>query len=184
MDGRGAPREARVGLLRDLLLGRPDGMRAGLRRKLGLGGGQAGSRGQTSVAPAPAPPAAGWGKEPAAAEPALGLSPEAPKDVTPPEGFEVVLHKDALPAGQVVEIIIGGTAIAVANVGGSFHAVTNTCPHAGGPLGEGTLEGSELTCPYHGWTFDVASGACKTNPDVLLRRYDVVVEKDAVCVRL
>ncbi|MCK6504369.1 Rieske (2Fe-2S) protein [Myxococcota bacterium] len=171
-----------MGVLRDLLLGRPDGRRARLRRKLGLGGGQACTKAEAP--PAPPPAAAGWGREPAAAEPALGLSPEAPKDVTPPEGFEVVLHKDALPAGQVVEIIIGGTAIAVANVEGTFHAVTNTCPHAGGPLGEGTLDGHDLTCPYHGWTFDVGTGACKTNPDVVLRRYDVVVERDAVCVRL
>lgn len=181
--------EAGVGLLRDLVLGRPDGQRARLRRLLGLGGQDGGASGSGTAGGGgagrpPSPPAAGWGKEPAAAEPALGLSPEAPKDVTPPEGFEVVLHKDALPAGQVVEIIIGGTAIAVANVGGAFHAMTNTCPHAGGPLGEGTLDGHDLTCPYHGWTFDVATGACKTNPDVVLRRYDVVVEKDAVCVRL
>lgn len=169
-----------MGLLRTLVLGRPDGLRARLRRGVG-GGGQAPA---SAPSARPAQPAAGWGAEPAAAEKALGLSPEAPKDVTPPEGFEVVLHKDALPQGQVVEIIIGGTAIAVANVAGAFHATTNVCPHAGGPLGEGTLDGRDLTCPYHGWTFDVVSGACKTNPDVVLRRYDVVVEKNAVCVRL
>ncbi|NOY27996.1 MAG: Rieske (2Fe-2S) protein [Oligoflexia bacterium] len=112
------------------------------------------------------------------------MSPEAPKDVTPPSGYEVVLHKDALPAGRVVEIIIGGTAIAVANVAGTFYACTNTCPHAGGPLGEGSLQGSLLTCPYHGWIYDLIDGSCKTNPDIVLTMYDVVVEKDAVCVRI
>ena len=75
---------------------------------------------------------------------------EPPKDVTPPDGFEVVLHKDALSPGEVTEVIIGGTAIAIANVDGEFHALSNACPHAGGPLGEGQLEGSLLRCPYHG----------------------------------
>lgn len=171
-----------MGLLRTLLLGRPEGLRSKLRRAA-TGGSGSDDRSPGDAYSAPSSDG-GWGAEPPAAEPALGLSPEAPKDVTPPEGFEVVLHKDALPKGQVVEIIIGGTAIAVANVDGDFYAVTNTCPHAGGPLGEGTLDGVELTCPYHGWTFDLSDGSCKTNPDVVIKKYDVVVEKDAVCVRL
>ncbi|MCB9778978.1 MAG: Rieske 2Fe-2S domain-containing protein [Alphaproteobacteria bacterium] len=96
----------------------------------------------------------------------------------------MVLHKDALAAGSVVEIIIGGTAVAVANVDGTFYATTNTCPHADGPLGEGSLDGRILTCPYHGWAFDVADGACKTNPDVKIETYDVQVVDTAVCVRI
>ena len=80
--------------------------------------------------------------------------------------------------------IIGGTAIAVANTGDGFHACTNTCPHAGGPLGEGELNGNVLTCPYHGWSFDLAEGTCLTNGDVELLTYDVKVVGDAVCVKL
>ncbi|MEL6344795.1 MAG: Rieske (2Fe-2S) protein [Myxococcota bacterium] len=109
---------------------------------------------------------------------------EPPKDVTPPDGFEVVLHKDALKPGEITEVIIGGTAIAVANVAGTYRAISNACPHAGGPLGEGTLEGGAVRCPYHGWTYDLESGACKTNPDVRVQTYEVRVERDAVCVRL
>jgi len=172
-----------MGLLRNVILGRPDGMRARLCKKV------LGRSTEPEKDPAAAPYTApggtgGWGAGPTAAEPALGLSPEAPKDVTPPDGFEVVLHKDALVAGRVVEIIVSGTAIAVANVDGHFYAVSNTCAHAGGPLGEGTLEGPILTCPYHGWAYDVRDGSCRTNPEVQIQKFDVVVEGEAVCVRV
>ena len=159
-----------MGLLSTLLFGRENGIRARIRRKL-LGGGPAVSRADD---PPPPPPG----------EAALGLSPEAPKDVTPPDGYEVVLHKDALKPGMVTEIIIAGRAIAVANVDGTFRACVNACPHADGPLGEGSLEGGLLTCPYHGWQFDMESGACPTNPDVTLTLYDVQVVGNAVCVRI
>jgi nitrite reductase/ring-hydroxylating ferredoxin subunit len=162
-----------MGLLRSLLLGRPDGLRSRLRQRFSGG---APASGAGSVAPAAAPPAP--------AEASLGLKPEPPRGVTPPDGFEVVLHKDALKAGKVTEIIVGGTAIAVANAAGTFYACTNVCPHAGGPLGEGTLEGATLTCPYHGWSFDLATGACDTNPGSTLKTHAVRVVDDAVCVSL
>jgi nitrite reductase/ring-hydroxylating ferredoxin subunit len=47
---------------------------------------------------------------------------------------------------------------AVANVGGSLYAIDNNCPHMGGPLGRGSLKGRELTCPWHGWRWDVTNG--------------------------
>ncbi len=172
-----------MGLFRKLILGRPDGTRARLCRRLrGAKPSPSDARSQPYSAPTGD---GGWGSEsPVAAEPALGLQPEAPKDVTPPEGYEVVLHKDALAPGRVVEVIVAGKAIAVANAGGTFYACTNTCPHAGGPLGEGSLDGTLLTCPYHGWTFDLSDGSCRTNPDVTLDTYDVALEQQAVCVRV
>jgi nitrite reductase (NADH) small subunit len=171
-----------MGLLKTLIMGRENGLRAGLRRRFMKSG-----SGDTSPSTSHSAPGRGASRQdgaPPPAEAALGLRPEAPKDVTPPDGFEVVLHKDSLKPGLITEIIIAGTAIAVANVDGTFLASTNTCPHAGGPLGEGTLAGSVLTCPYHGWAFDLASGACITNPDMQLELYDVEVVGDAVCVRI
>lgn len=158
-----------MGLLSTLVFGREHGFRARLRRKI-LGG----ERDAPKFDDTPPPPA----------EAALGLFPEAPKDVTPPDGYEVVLHREALAPGKVTEIIIAGRAIAVANVDGTFRACVNACPHADGPLGEGHLDGGLLTCPYHGWQFDLDSGACPTNPDVTLTTYDVQIVGDAVCVRI
>lgn len=157
-----------MSFLKTLLHGRPDGLRARLL-------------GRASPTPASRPPAA---RPPEGAEKALGLRKEAPKDVTPPQGYEVVLHKDALDDGQIIEIIIGGTAIAVARIAGSHYAVANTCPHAGGPLGDGKLDGTHVTCPYHGWKYDVTTGTCVTQPSVTVRTYRVQIVGDAVCVEL
>jgi len=164
-----------MGMLRNLLYGRPNGLRA---RLLGRGAGQDAS---SSTANRPSPPS---GPPVVPAEKALRLGKEPPRDVTPPEGFEVVLHKDALETGQIIEIIIGGTAIAVANVGGDYHAISNVCAHAEGPLGEGTLDGHVVACPYHGWQFDVRDGSCLTNPQGRIASYPVRLVGDAVCVKL
>jgi nitrite reductase/ring-hydroxylating ferredoxin subunit len=163
-----------MGLLKTILVGRPNGIRSKL---FGRGTGKA-SASSSSAASAPAPAK----HEPA--ERALGLRKEAPKDVTPPDGYEVVLHKDALDPGRIIEIIIGGTAIAVANAGGTYYACANTCAHAGGPLGEGSLDGTVVTCPYHGWQYDMTDGHCKTSPNAKVAVYPVQVVNDAVCVKL
>ena len=54
--------------------------------------------------------------------------------------------------------------VALFNVDGDILALDNTCPHAGGPLGEGTLEGEVVECPWHGWEFNVRTGQCMKNP--------------------
>ena len=174
-----------MGLLKTLLVGRPNG----LRRRL-FGGGEGGPEPAPTVRPgafgggASASGSARTERVSEPAEKALKLKREAPKDVTPPEGYEVVLHKEALAAGRIIEIIIAGKAIAVANVDGSYYAIENACPHAEGPLGEGLLEGRVVTCPYHGWQFDVSDGSCKTNPYAKVGTHAVQVVGEAVCVRM
>ena len=166
-----------MGLLRTLLMGRENGIRSTLRSMLGGGGDAA-----PDWTPGSAHSAPTYGDGASAAQ--TSARPEPPRTVTPPEGFEVVLHTGALKPGEVSEVIAGGTAICVANVDGAFHALSNICPHAGGPLGEGSLEGNILTCPYHGWTFDVTDGTCQTNASASVETYEVKVKGDAVCVRL
>jgi nitrite reductase/ring-hydroxylating ferredoxin subunit len=177
-----------MGLVRTLVVGRSDGLRSRLRSMLGLGSAPA-ARPAPTVSPGAfggggsgAAPTASVRSEPA--EKALRLNREPPKNVTPPEGYEVVLHKDALEKGRIIEIIIAGKAIAVANVEGSFYAINNACPHAEGPLGEGGMDGTLVTCPYHGWQFDVTDGSCKTNPYSKVQTYPVQVVDSAVCVKL
>lgn len=65
-------------------------------------------------------------------------------------------------AGSVVRV--GDTAVALFRVEGRCYAIANACPHRGGPLGEGELEGHVVTCPWHGWTWDVRSGANVRQP--------------------
>jgi 3-phenylpropionate/trans-cinnamate dioxygenase ferredoxin component len=52
----------------------------------------------------------------------------------------------------------------VNNVDGRFHAIDDTCPHRGGPLSEGELEGEVVRCPWHGSTFSVTTGAVLSPP--------------------
>ena len=59
--------------------------------------------------------------------------------------------------GTVVEA--GGKRIAIFNIDGTFYAIDDTCTHRGGPLSEGMVVGTEVTCPWHGAVFDVTSGS-------------------------
>jgi nitrite reductase/ring-hydroxylating ferredoxin subunit len=73
-------------------------------------------------------------------------------------GFVRTVNVDLLLAGTIGELQVEGKALAVAHVGGEFYAVNNTCVHRGGPLGQGALDGKLVTCPWHGWQFDVTNG--------------------------
>ena len=87
-----------------------------------------------------------------------------------------------VPPGQARVVEAGGKPIAVVNADGEFYAVDNTCLHRGGPVGEGELDGLVLTCPWHGWRWDVKTGANVNNPVVKLTCYPVTVEQGAVYV--
>ena len=87
-------------------------------------------------------------------------------------------------SGQGIVVEVNGKTLAVFNVNGAFHAIDNTCIHRGGPLGEGDLEGSVVTCPWHGWQYDVTTGACVANPAAKVERYEVKLEGTDVKVLL
>ena len=73
-------------------------------------------------------------------------------------GYLEVADTSELPEGKMKIVDVGGTAVLLVNVGGSYYAIANKCTHMGGSLGEGTLEGSVVTCPRHGSKFDVTTG--------------------------
>ena len=87
-----------------------------------------------------------------------------------------------VPPGTVRELQIDGKTVALANVGGKFYALENTCLHRGGPLGQGVLEGSRVTCPWHGWEYDVTTGKVGMNPAVGVACYKVEVRGDDLFV--
>ncbi|MDP9452842.1 MAG: Rieske 2Fe-2S domain-containing protein [Actinomycetota bacterium] len=111
---------------------------------------------------------------------ASGLEPEvAAAGATP----VTVARVGDLAAGAVATVGATGTAVALANVDGTFCAVADTCPHAGASLGSGTLRGSALECPRHGGTFDVRTGAALAGPtEEPVRCLPVTVAGDAVQV--
>jgi nitrite reductase (NADH) small subunit len=81
----------------------------------------------------------------------------------------------SIPSGEGVVLELGGKAIALFHLDGRYYATANRCAHRGGPLGEGLLEGTVVTCPWHGWEFDVSTGICLGNPKVRIEVYPVKI---------
>ena len=94
-----------------------------------------------------------------------------------------VARADEIPAGVGRTVEVEGKTIAVFNVDGSLYAIDDTCVHRGGPLGQGSLDGNVVSCPWHSWRFDVATGACLTNPRAQVGCYPVKIEGSEVWVK-
>jgi nitrite reductase (NADH) small subunit len=89
-----------------------------------------------------------------------------------------------LPPGQCKTVMAGDRELALANVAGKFFACDNVCPHQGGPLGEGMIDGTIITCPWHGWRFDVATGKSPVIPGVQIDVFECTVDGNDVKVRI
>ena len=76
----------------------------------------------------------------------------------------------------------GDTTIALFRVEGRCYAIANECPHRGGPLAEGDLEGHIVHCPWHGWTWDVRTGLNPRQPDGKVACFPVTIENGSVFV--
>ena len=90
----------------------------------------------------------------------------------------------ALPPGAVAEIENNGITYAIGNAAGQLFCFDGICPHAGGPLGQGTLNGNMLVCPWHGWEFDCRSGVNDFDEDVQLQTFPIVVKDGEILVEL
>ncbi len=75
---------------------------------------------------------------------------------------------------------VDGQDVALFRRGEEIFAIGNECPHQGGSLCDGHVEGDIVTCPLHGWEFDLRSGACMTVPGESVPRYLVTVEDGAI----
>jgi nitrite reductase (NADH) small subunit len=89
-----------------------------------------------------------------------------------------------LGAGESRVVEAAGRSLALFNVDGAYHCIDNTCPHRGGPLGEGDLDGRVVSCPWHAWRWDVTTGANVNNPAVRVPAFPVSVEDGALFVEL
>lgn len=96
--------------------------------------------------------------------------------------WEKLVTLDELPQGTLMEAERGDDVYAICNVEGDVRALSGVCPHQGGPLGEGVLNGSTITCPWHMWEFDSATGECTFDESVKVPVYATRVEDGAVLV--
>jgi nitrite reductase/ring-hydroxylating ferredoxin subunit len=91
-----------------------------------------------------------------------------------------------LEEGRAKVVHAGGTPVALLLAGGVYRALANVCRHRGGPIGEGFVDPGErtITCPWHGWQYDIDSGQAKLNPLAKLPTYKVEVVGDEIRVTL
>lgn len=89
-----------------------------------------------------------------------------------------------VPGGAAIEVAASGRIFAVYNVDGQIHVMDGICPHAGGPLGKGTLTGNIITCPWHGWQFDVTTGRHCLTETIGNTSFPVRIEAGEVFVKL
>ena len=94
------------------------------------------------------------------------------------EEWVTVAKKGDVADGEMLEVDLEGKAIAIANIEGSFYAIAGECPHQGGPLAEGELEGTHVTCPWHNFRFDITNGRTLDPPIGNCAKYEIRVEGD------
>ena len=90
-----------------------------------------------------------------------------------------------IASGQAIAVDSQGQRIAVFNLNGAFHAISDTCTHRGGPLSQGKVEGTTVTCPWHGAKFDILTGNVLSPPAPTgVAAYKVVVEGEDIKIEL
>ena len=99
--------------------------------------------------------------------------------------FVKVAKTGEIAPGEARAVEAAGKRIALFNVGGTFYAIDDACTHRGGPLSEGTVLGTEVTCPWHGAIFDVSTGSVLGPPAPRdLAHYAVRVKGEDIEVEL
>jgi len=98
--------------------------------------------------------------------------------------FVTVARVGDLAPGQGRQVTIDGCWVALFNVEGRFYAIDAICLHRGGPLAEGILAGSIVTCPWHGWEYNVSTGALLQDPRIAVACHQTRVVEGDVQVRL
>ena len=100
------------------------------------------------------------------------------------EYVRILAQSDLPPAGMVRDVTVAGRSLCVANVNGAICVLDGTCPHEGGPLGEGTIENGRVVCPWHSYAFDVHTGEAQDDPSVKAEILEAKVENGELHVKL
>lgn len=95
-----------------------------------------------------------------------------------------ILDGEPLPEGRTAAVTVGAHSYAVSHIGGRYGALDNRCPHQGGPLGEGTIEGGLLRCPWHGYDYDPVTGQPPSGFGDCVASHPVEVREDGIFLGL
>jgi nitrite reductase/ring-hydroxylating ferredoxin subunit len=98
--------------------------------------------------------------------------------------FVKVAHASDIQPSHMKFVQVADEDICLVNINGKFYAISNVCTHEGGPLADGTLEGYQVECPWHGSKFDVRTGEVTAPPaSVPVPTYEVRVDGDNILVK-
>lgn len=89
-----------------------------------------------------------------------------------------------IPVGTAKEVVVGQRIVAVYHTSDGWYALDGICPHAGGPLALGQVVGQIVTCPWHGWQFDITTGQHCLSRSLKHPCFAVKCEADQVLVEL
>jgi nitrite reductase (NADH) small subunit len=99
--------------------------------------------------------------------------------------FVSLTTQSELPGvGEAREFPCGGRTICIANVGGTYGAMDNVCPHRGGPLGQGMIERGKVVCPWHGWAWDPLTGAADQDSRMKIAVYPLKIQGGDVLIEI
>jgi len=101
-----------------------------------------------------------------------------------PTFIKLTTESELPPTGEAKEFPCGNKVICVANESGSFASLDNICPHRGGPLGQGMVEGGKVICPWHGWAWDLKTGAADQSSSAKVAVYPLKVENGDVLIEI
>ena len=96
----------------------------------------------------------------------------------------VASETDLPPLDEAKEFPCGQKTVCIANVNGSYSAMDNVCPHRGGPLGQGMIEGGRVVCPWHAWAWDAKTGATELDSSLKVQIYPMKIGNGDVMVDL
>ena len=101
-----------------------------------------------------------------------------------PTGFVYAAEEKEVMETGLLEVNVSGMSLCLVMAKGVFYAIDNDCPHAYSPLSDGEINGDTLTCPLHGWQFDLKTGHCAVSEQFVLKRYDVRAQSGSIYVAL
>jgi nitrite reductase (NADH) small subunit len=94
-----------------------------------------------------------------------------------------IANTSDIPAGEAREFVAAGRMVALFHAEGQFYALDGICPHQGGPLGKGVLSGCTITCPWHGWQYDVRTGRHLSIESLVQPQLQVQVRGEEILIR-
>ncbi len=108
---------------------------------------------------------------------------QAPANIEAPPPVESqrdkpVVRSDEIAEGAAKLVRARGEEMAIFKTNGQLYGIQNICPHEGGQLCNGWIDGGEVVCPLHGYKFDLKTGACSTDPKLKVKVFKLVAQGD------